>query len=114
MMFLLFLQYMTYTPYSNIGCGLFYYDYSNGTKKHDGVLSSGINEKKSFYYVAPQISFIKRQAGFLDGIMYVSAGIGYVNYRSWRIIIQHVRQWEAIWGLLMNMLLTPAWELGWV
>ncbi|MFT0491693.1 hypothetical protein ACMSDR_21615 [Bacteroides thetaiotaomicron] len=39
-------------------------------------------KKKSFYYVAPQISFIKRQAGFLDGIMYVSAGIGYVNYRS--------------------------------
>lgn len=42
--------------------------------------------------------------------MYVSAGIGYVNYRSkgtisqLRIIIQHVRQWEAIWGLLMNML----------
>ena len=36
------------------------------------------------------------------------------QYRSWRIIIQHVRQWEAIWGLLMNMLLTPAWELGWV
>ena len=56
------IQLMTYTPYSNIGCGLFYYDYSNGTKKHDGVLSSGINEKKSFYYVAPQISFIKRQA----------------------------------------------------
>lgn len=47
MMFLLFssIQLMTYTPYSNIGCGLFYYDYSNGTKKHDGVLSSGINEK---------------------------------------------------------------------
>lgn len=77
-------------------------------------------KKKSFYYVAPQISFIKRQAGFLDGIMYVSAGIGYVNYRSkgtisqLESIIQHVRQWEAIWGLLMNMLLTPAWELGWV
>ncbi len=41
------IQLMTYTPYSNIGCGLFYYDYSNGTKKHDGVLSSGINEKKN-------------------------------------------------------------------
>ena len=38
------IQLMTYTPYSNIGCGLFYYDYSNGTKKHDGVLSSGIND----------------------------------------------------------------------
>lgn len=76
--------------------------------------------KKSFYYVAPQISFIKRQAGFLDGIMYVSAGIGYVNYRS-KGTISQLENYNTTcstvggnMGIAYEYALTPAWELGWV
>lgn len=64
--------------------------------------------------------FIKRQAGFLDGIMYVSAGIGYVNYRS-KGTISQLENYNTTcstvggnMGIAYEYALTPAWELGWV
>lgn len=76
-------QLMTYTPRCDAGYGLFYYGHHSGTKKHDGLLlSDEVSEKTAFYYVAPQLSLIKRRLGFSDGIMYVNAGIGYANYKS--------------------------------
>ncbi len=82
-------QLMTYSPRSNIGYGLLYYAYPNsGTKNYDGVMASEMSEKTSFYYVAPQISLIKRQLGFPDGIMYVNAGVGYANFKSQGLMLQ--------------------------
>ena len=97
------IQLMTYSPRCNVGYGLFNYRHRSGTKKYDGALPSEVSEKTSFYYVAPQISLIKRQLGFPDGIMYVNVGIGYANYKSEGVVLQKENYKTARAALGCNM-----------
>ncbi len=80
------LQLMTYSPHSNIGYGVVYHNFNSNTKKCGDAFSYEFNEKTALNYVAPQISLIKRQLGFKDGIMYVNVGVGYAHYKSKGVI----------------------------
>ena len=76
------LQLMTYSSRSPIGYGLFYYGYTSRTKHYATDTSSAVSEKISMHYFAPQVSYMKREAGFQDGIFFVNAGVGYAKYES--------------------------------
>lgn len=84
------IQLMTYSPRSVFGYGLYYYDYRDGKNKYDGMSTQEVNEKVNLYYVAPQISFIKRRTAFPKGVGYINAGVGYVRYKSNGELMQSV------------------------
>lgn len=108
-------QLMTYSPHCDVGYGLFYYGHRSGPKQYNGALQPEINEKTSFYYIAPQASLIKRQLGFPDGIMYVNVGVGYANYRSKGSLLQkeHYKTARSAIGCNMGIAYEYAFDSQW-
>ena len=71
------LQLMTFSPRSAFGYGAYYYHYRGKKQKYENM-----DEASSFHYVAPQVSFLKRQTAFERGVGYINAGVGYVRHQA--------------------------------
>lgn len=96
-------QLITYSSHSVVGYGLYYYDYREDTKKYDRVMPREIDEKITCYYVAPQVSFIKRHTAFPHGVGYVNAGVGYAHYTSKGALMQQQDYKTRVSGIGCNV-----------
>lgn len=64
-----------------IGYGLYAMGYTDHKKHHPTNISS-IKENVSIIYIAPQISYIKKETAFPNGFGMIDFGIGYLHYNS--------------------------------
>lgn len=65
----------------SIGYGVYVFGYSD-RKKHQFSEIPQLKENLRMFYLAPQLSYIKKETAFLNGFGLLGFGVGYLHYMS--------------------------------
>lgn len=66
---------------NSLGYGMYALGYTDN-KKHHPTKETTLKEKTYITYIAPQISYIKKETAFPNGFGLIDFGIGYLHYSS--------------------------------
>lgn len=75
-------QIMSYSQKKVIGYGLYFFDFAHSKRHNFSGNSIQGKEKTGVIYIAPQVSYIKRETAFPNCFGLIDFGIGYLRYTS--------------------------------